>query len=281
MTILGGYPVNYFNLFTIPALMQGPNEAAKILLTLHRSFSYALYVFVGAHIAGGLFHHFYLKDKVLKGMLPPQPLKIIKKTMRLGEKSGMLLNKTDLALLKEALHYLKMEELKEVCVYLNLPFQGQKRARIERILIFLETGKVSKAEGLPVVSQALKDKNYPLAPETPILSGSYKNDLATRTFLKSLIGDYFHFTAFGQDWIKERWAQGNPPTYKEFAQFWKKEFAARKQRKATPKQEWAYLNFVQKYCREHHNFTRADIIEAWEKYRALQVQRAQEILKRY
>ena len=70
MTILGGYPVNYFNLFTIPALMQGPNEAAKILLTLHISFSYALYVFVGLHVSGGLFHHFYLKDKVLRGMLP-------------------------------------------------------------------------------------------------------------------------------------------------------------------------------------------------------------------
>ena len=70
MTILAGYSVNYFNLFTIPALMQGPNEIAKILLHLHISFSYAFYGFVGAHILGGLFHHFYLKDNVLKGMLP-------------------------------------------------------------------------------------------------------------------------------------------------------------------------------------------------------------------
>lgn len=70
MTILGGHSVNYFNLFTIPALLQGPNEIAKILLTLHISFSYALYGFVGLHILGGFFHHFYLKDKVLTGMLP-------------------------------------------------------------------------------------------------------------------------------------------------------------------------------------------------------------------
>jgi hypothetical protein len=191
----------------------------------------------------------------------------------------MSLTSSELIELKESLHCMKMEELKEVCDHLNLPFQGQKRARIERILTFLETGKVLKPSELPMASKALKNKDYPLAPETLILSGSYKNDLATRTFLKSLIGDYFHFTAFGQDWIKERWAQGNPPTYKEFAEFWKKEFVARKQRKATPKQEWAYLNFVQKYSSEHRNFTRQHLTRAWESYRLEQVQIVRKLLK--
>ena len=70
MTTLGGFSVNYFDLFTIPAFMEGPNTAAKIFRSLHTWFSFALYFFVGVHILGGLFHYFYLKDKALQGMLP-------------------------------------------------------------------------------------------------------------------------------------------------------------------------------------------------------------------
>ena len=60
-----------------------------------------------------------------------------------------------------------------------------------------------------------------------MLKGGYKNDLKTRIFFKSIIGDYFHFTAFGIDWLKEQWMKGEPPTYKKFADMWTKEYAYR------------------------------------------------------
>ena len=70
MTILGGYSISYFNLFTVPALMEGPNVYSEVFLRAHVWFSYALYVFVGLHILGGLYHHFILKDNILRRMLP-------------------------------------------------------------------------------------------------------------------------------------------------------------------------------------------------------------------
>lgn len=70
MSILGGHSVSYFNLFTIPVLMQGPNIYAEILLEAHIWISYILYVVVALHILGGLYHHFVLKDTILLRMLP-------------------------------------------------------------------------------------------------------------------------------------------------------------------------------------------------------------------
>ena len=189
------------------------------------------------------------------------------------------LNETELTELKEALHFMNMEELKKVCQILKLSFQGQKIDKIDRILAFLKTGTVSKPSPLPPISQAQKNVTYPLVPETLILSGSYKNDPITRGFMKGLVGDHFHFIAFGQEWIKQRWRQGKPPTYSEFAIFWQGEYVARQNKKASPKKEWAYLNFVQKYCQEHQTFTRQQLIESWEKHRTAQVKKAKSILK--
>lgn len=61
-------------------------------------------------------------------------------------------------------------------------------------------------------------------------------------FLKKLIGDYFHFTAFGVDWVDERWMDGNPPTYQEFVDMWRAEYKRRQETPANPKEEWAYIN---------------------------------------
>ena len=71
MFILGGHPVDYFNLFTIPALINDKdNVYAAFFLTAHIRISYALYVFVGLHILGAFYHHFIIRDKVLSRMLP-------------------------------------------------------------------------------------------------------------------------------------------------------------------------------------------------------------------
>lgn len=67
------------------------------------------------------------------------------------------------------------------------------------------------------------------------------------------MGDHFHFTAFGIDWIKKRCIEGNPPTYGEFTLFWQKEHTARKQRKSSSKQERAYITFLQNHVKKYPN----------------------------
>lgn len=191
------------------------------------------------------------------------------------------LSTKDFGVLEKALNYMIMEELKETCESLGIPSSGKKGEIILRILHFVNSGKILTSKNIPAASKAQKGVNYPLKPNTLILSGSYKNDLNTRLFMQKLVGEHFHFTAFGQDWIKEQWFAETPPTYKEFASFWQKEHEARKKSVAKPKKEWAYLNFTQSYLAKAPHAAREEIINAWGKERRLQVRIAKALLKQF
>ena len=119
--------------------------------------------------------------------------------------------------LRESFNFLNMDELRQLSNHLGLPFAGQKGEVIQRIVHFLETGENKERVKLPKISCARAGESYPLMPGTLILKGAYKNNDETRAFMKSLVGEHFHFTSFGQDWIKNRWLRGKPPSYQEFA----------------------------------------------------------------
>lgn len=179
----------------------------------------------------------------------------------------------------EALHYLHVAELKNVCIKLGFKPHGAKGAIIEQIMLFIKTGNIPSKKIMPIQSKAQKNIIYPLAPETRMLYGSYKNDACTRAFFKQLIGNHFHFTAAGIDWLNERWMNGNPPTYQEFAQFWQDTHEKRKRKKPTPKKEWAYINFIQHYLKQKPDASQHEITTAWEAYRKQQVIQVNKLLK--
>ena len=153
-----------------------------------------------------------------------------------------------MANLKEALLFLHVAELEAICTQLGLVAKGKKIILIARILNFISTGEIIKEPKIPAVSKVKRGCDYPLETGTCMLKGAYKNDLKTRLFFKKLIGEHFHFTAFGIDWLNERWLEGKPPTYEEFATMWKSEYARRLKIGSTPKEEWAYINFTKNLC---------------------------------
>ncbi len=169
----------------------------------------------------------------------------------------------DLDQFSQSIWFLHVEELKELTSLLKISDKGAKGAVIARILHFLHSGEELAMPKFPAVSCAKKSVVPPLLPKSLMLRGAYKNDLATRLFFKSLIGEYFHFTAFGIDWLNERWLQGNPPTYQEFADFWVTETERRKNTKAAPKQEWAYIRFVQAFMESYPESSRDELMQAW------------------
>ena len=166
--------------------------------------------------------------------------------------------------LNESLHYCKIEELKDICSTLRIPNKGKKSQLITTIMAFITSETILTEKKIPTISCKQTGKKYPLHPKTLIVYGAYKNDLATRTFFKKLIGNHFHFTAFGQDWIKQQWVKGAPPTYAEFATFWQREYLLRKNTPKKPKPEWAYLNFVQKFKQKHPIASKNVLLASWE-----------------
>lgn len=189
-----------------------------------------------------------------------------------------LLSKKDKENLFDALYYMKMPEIKAICQKYSISAAGKKGIVLERIKHYLATGQVMLPSIIPTASKAKFGKKYPLAENTQILMGAYKNDLATRNFFKKIIGEHFHFTAYGQDWILKCWQAGKPPTYSQFAKFWQKEYLLRKKSEATPKKEWAYLNFMKKYQKKNPKARRKEIVVAWEKTRVEKARQATKIL---
>ncbi len=175
------------------------------------------------------------------------------------------------------LFMLSMIQLRALCQRFGLSATGKKVFLIESLKQYLITGTRLNPTALPVVSCAQKGLKGELHGEARILAGQYRNDLRTRLFMKSLIGDHFHFTAAGIDWIRACWEQGKPPTYKEFAVWWQAEYAVKDTQRSL-KQEWAFLTFVRVYREEHPDISQREIMNHWKAHQAQAVARVQEIL---
>ena len=166
--------------------------------------------------------------------------------------------------LHASLHYLHVSELRIYCENLYLSIKGKKIDLINRIIHFLNTSEKIDLAKYPAHSIAQDRNNNVISANVLMLKGAYKNDLKTRIFFKEIIGQHFHFTAFGIDWLESRWMEGSPPTYQEFADMWVKEYEFRKTYGSTPKAEWAYINFVKRYLNENPGASRNKILDDWE-----------------
>ncbi len=180
--------------------------------------------------------------------------------------------------LSDALHFMKMAELQDACRILGLPDAGKKAELIEKIMVFIRTGTIMPLPKIPEISRASLRQAQRLHPDALMLYGSYKNDAATRAFFKTLIGPRFHYTAFGIDWLNDRWMAGKPPTYQEFADYWIAESERRKKNPEDPKKEWRYINFMQDMQITHPTASKDEMMTAWKEAQAHNAQRARRIL---
>lgn len=70
LSTASNFPVRYFGLFTLPALVGPDKELAHLLEDVHETLAIVLVCVALLHVAGALKHHFWLKDDVLIRMLP-------------------------------------------------------------------------------------------------------------------------------------------------------------------------------------------------------------------
>jgi hypothetical protein len=166
--------------------------------------------------------------------------------------------------LKEALSHLYVEELKLQLETLKLSSEAfNKNELIQRLVHYAVTGNELPPLEIPAISKTVRGVQYPIEASAHMLYGTYKNDLKTRNFFKQLIGKHFHFTAQGIDWLREQWLAGKPPTYAEFAQEWQAEYERTKTQKRPPKQEWAYIRFIQEYIQQFPQASKEEANNAW------------------
>ena len=75
-SILGGYGIKFFSLFTIQPIMHD-ELIAGFLETMHGQFAYLLIASFSLHLLGALYHHFFLRDGVMNRMLPFSKLAVV------------------------------------------------------------------------------------------------------------------------------------------------------------------------------------------------------------
>ncbi|MWP49382.1 MULTISPECIES: cytochrome b [unclassified Gilliamella] len=66
--LMSSHPLNFFGVISIPAIDM-PNKAYQLFHQAHQVSAYLLIALLIVHIAGALFHYFWIKDKVLQSML--------------------------------------------------------------------------------------------------------------------------------------------------------------------------------------------------------------------
>lgn len=64
------FPVSFFGLVTVPALVGVNDEFSKGMSAAHEIQGTVLLVLISAHALAALHHHFFRKDDVLRSMLP-------------------------------------------------------------------------------------------------------------------------------------------------------------------------------------------------------------------
>ncbi|MFC6671143.1 cytochrome b [Marinobacterium aestuariivivens] len=64
--------MSWFGLFTWPDLVEPDKALAGMTKTIHASLAGLLLLTLLLHVAGALRHHFWLRDDVLRRMLPGQ-----------------------------------------------------------------------------------------------------------------------------------------------------------------------------------------------------------------
>lgn len=66
-----GHPVSLFGLVSIPPLLPANPRLSQVAIAVHLVGQYVVYLLVGLHVAGALYHALIRRDGVLARMLPP------------------------------------------------------------------------------------------------------------------------------------------------------------------------------------------------------------------
>ena len=64
------WTINLFGLVTLPQILPADSALLRQIGQIHILLTYALLALIGLHVVAALYHHFWLRDRVLRRMLP-------------------------------------------------------------------------------------------------------------------------------------------------------------------------------------------------------------------
>ncbi len=161
--------------------------------------------------------------------------------------------------------YWLKDELIRFCRKNGISYVGGKIEITNRIIEYLETGKITKPE--QIRQKKLPKATKPLTLET-IIGVDYRSYKEKKEFLQSVIGKEFHFTIHLLDFFKRN---AGKKTYRDIVAEWYKEQKLKSNpnfvKKIAP--QFEYNNYIRDFTKANPNRTIKDAIKYWKLKKAL------------
>ncbi len=155
--------------------------------------------------------------------------------------------------------YWLKEELIKFCRQNDISYAGGKIEISNRIIEYLETGKVIKTK--VIKKKKLPQPTRPLTLET-VIGVDYRSYREKKRFLQSVIGKQFHFTIHLLDFFKKNAGQ---KTYGDLVDEWYKEQELKNDpnfvKQIAP--QFEYSQYIRNFTKANPNLTRKDAIKYW------------------
>ncbi len=155
--------------------------------------------------------------------------------------------------------YWLKDELIKFCRKNGISCVGGKIEITNRIIEYLETGKITKPNAKR--QKKLPKPTKPLTLET-IIGVDYRSYKEKKEFLQSIIGKQFHFTIHLLDFFKQN---AGKKTYGDIVAEWHKE----QKLKSAPNfvkeiaPQFEYNQYIRDFTKANPNMTRKDAIKYW------------------
>ncbi len=155
--------------------------------------------------------------------------------------------------------YWLKEELIKFCRKNGISYVGGKIEITNRIIEYLETGKITKPKTKR--QKKLPKPTKPLTLET-VIGVDYRSYKEKKEFLQSIIGKQFHFTIHLLDFFKQNIGK---KTYGDIVDEWYKEQKLKSDpnyvKEIAP--QFEYNNYIRDFMKANPNMTIKDAIKYW------------------
>lgn len=163
----------------------------------------------------------------------------------------------DSALFKE--YYYSKDELIDFCRKENLQITGSKLELIERIEIFLKTGKKTVKQHI-VKKNAIKEINV-----DSIIEDNFVCSEGHRKFYKEQIGNHFSFNVTFQKWLKNNTGK----TYQDSIVAYYQIAEEKKQNKTTIDKQFEYNIYIRDFFEANKDKNLVQAIKCWKYKKSL------------
>jgi hypothetical protein len=156
--------------------------------------------------------------------------------------------------------YWLKEELVAFCRSNGISTTGEKQELADRIIAYLQTGKIEKAVPKEKAKSKYDWNNTEIDLDTEI-TDNYKNSENVRAFMKREIGSHFHFNTAFMKWTKQNVGK----TMREAITEWKRLYELRNDKKfqTTISSQFEYNAYIRDFLADNKENKLADAIKYW------------------